>query len=136
MVHNSSGCDGTMVLGIGEHSDALAKQLEGGYTFNGDDYAQVVGQVNGKPFAQWQAEVSNVLRSNGKVAISLKGFDGATPEEQFMSAYKAGRGSDWKATQWEMGQVGVQVQMGNLDWGNITFYDGGGSVVNVPEPNW
>ena len=136
LVHNSSGCDGTMVLGIGEHSDALAKQLEGGYTFNGDDYAQVVGQVNGKPFAQWQVEVSNVLRSNGKVAISLKGFDGATPEEQFMSAYKAGRGSDWKATQWEMGQVGVQVQMGNLDWGNITFYDGGGSVVNVPEPNW
>jgi hypothetical protein len=123
-----------LVLGIGEHSDALAKDIEGAYTFNGDEYAQVIGQVNGKPYAQWQAEVSNVLRNNGKVAISLKGFDGANPSERLMNAYKAGRGNDWKATQWEMGQVGIQVQSGNLDWGNITFYGGDGGIVDVPKP--
>jgi hypothetical protein len=62
LVHNEN-C-GPMVLGIGQHSDALASKLPGGYTFNGDEYAQVVGQVNGKQIAQWQVEVNNVLRSN------------------------------------------------------------------------
>ncbi|NUS00004.1 MAG: hypothetical protein HOV67_32685 [Kribbellaceae bacterium] len=132
LVHNTQGC-GPMVLGIGQHSDALAADLEGGYTFNGPDYAQVVGQSGGKPIAQWQVEVSNVLRNNGKVAISLKGMDGATPAEQFMNAYKAGSGDEWRATEWEMRQVGIQVQMGNLDWGNITFY-GNDGVVAIPKP--
>jgi hypothetical protein len=115
---------------------AVAEKLDGGYTFNGAEYRQVVGQVGGTPIAQWQAEVTNVLRSNGRVAISLKGFDGANPAEQFALAYKAGRGGDWKATQWEMGRVGIEVQSGNLDWSNITFYNGAGKIVDVPEPNW
>jgi hypothetical protein len=131
LVHNDN-C-GPMVLGIGQHSEALASKLPGGYTFNGDEYAQVVGQVNGKPIARWRAEVNNVLRSNGKVAISLGGMDGATPGEQFMNAYNAGSGDNWRATEWEIYQVGRQVQRGNLDWDNITFYNGGGEV-NVPKP--
>lgn len=132
LVHNT-GC-GPMVLGIGEHSEALAGELEGGYTFNGPDYAQVIGQSGGKPIAQWQIEVTSVLRNNGKVAVSLKGMDGATPAEQFMNAYRAGSGDKWRATEWEMRQVGLQVQMENLDWGNITFYGNDGSIVNVPKP--
>jgi RHS repeat-associated protein len=132
LVHNEN-C-GPMVLGISQHSDALASKLPGGYTFNGDEYAQVVGQVNGKPIAQWQVEINNVLKSNGKVAISLGGMDGATPAEQFMNAYDAGSGDNWRATEWEMYQVGRQVQRGNLTWGNVTFYNGAGEVVNVPKP--
>ncbi len=111
-------------------------QLDGAYTFNGPDYAQVIGRVNGKPYAQWQASVTAVLRNNGKVAISLGGFDGATPAEQFMNAYRAGAGDDWTATQWEMQQVGRQVRLGNLDWSNVSFYDGEGNPVSIPEPQW
>ncbi|MEU1459088.1 ricin-type beta-trefoil lectin domain protein [Streptomyces sp. NPDC005727] len=127
---------GTMVLGIGEHSEALAKEIQGGYTFNGDAFREVVGRSNGKPIALWMTEVSNVLRNNGKVAVSLKGFDGDTPAEQFALAYKAWRSGDWAATQWEMGQIGLQIQMGNFEWRNITFYSKEGKVVNIPEPNW
>ncbi|WP_149179333.1 polymorphic toxin-type HINT domain-containing protein [Streptomyces sp. TRM49041] len=134
LVHNSN-C-GTMVLGINEHSEDLVRRLEDGYTFNGADYREVIGQVNGKPFAKWQAEVLNVLRGNRKVAISLKGFDGDTPQEQFLRAYHAGRGDNWRSTEWEMGQVGIQVQLGNIEWKNITFYDSNGKIVDVPEPNW
>ncbi|WP_394427256.1 polymorphic toxin-type HINT domain-containing protein [Streptomyces sp. SGAir0957] len=137
LVHNTNGCPtGTMVLGIGEHSEALAKELAGGYTFNGDAFAEIVGRVGGKPVALWMTEVSNVLRNNGKVAVSLKGFDGENPAEQYALAYKAWRSGDWAATQWEMGQIGLQIQLGNFEWRNITFYSKEGKVVNIPEPNW
>ncbi|AYG83312.1 hypothetical protein DWB77_05508 [Streptomyces hundungensis] len=81
-------------------------------------------------------EVSNVLRNNGKVAVSLKGFDGETAAEQYALAYKKWRSGDWAATQWEMGQIGLQIQMGNFEWRNITFYSKEGKVVEIPEPNW
>ncbi|MEU3856083.1 RICIN domain-containing protein [Streptomyces sp. NPDC028722] len=137
LVHNTNGCPtGTMVLGIGEHSEALAKEIQGGYTFNGDAFREVVGRSNGKPIALWMAEVSNVLRNNGKVAVSLKGFDGDTPAEQFALAYKAWRSGDWAATQWEMGQIGLQIQLENFEWRNITFYSKEGKIVNITEPNW
>ncbi|MET7457029.1 RICIN domain-containing protein [Streptomyces sp. NPDC005574] len=140
LVHNANGCPtGTMVLGIGSHSEALAKEIKEGYTFNGDAFAEVVGRVNGKPIALWMTEVSNVLRNNGKVAVTLKGFDGDTPAEQFALAYKAWRSGDWAATQWEMGQIGLQIQLGNFEWRNITFYSKEGKVVprdQMPEPNW
>ncbi|MFI6474843.1 ricin-type beta-trefoil lectin domain protein [Streptomyces sp. NPDC050516] len=136
----ASGCPtGTMVLGIGEHSEALAKEIQGGYTFNGDAFAAIVGRSNGKPIALWMTEVSNVLRNNGKVAVSLKGFDGGTPAEQYALAYKKWRSGDWAATQWEMGQIGLQIQMGNFEWRNIRFYDKEGKIVpekDMPEPNW
>ncbi|MFF4018365.1 RICIN domain-containing protein [Streptomyces sp. NPDC001843] len=137
LVHNTNGCPtGTMVLGIGDYSEALAKEIQGGYTFNGDAFREVVGRANGKPIALWMTEVSNVLRNNGKVAVSLKGFDGDSPAEQYELAYKAWRSGDWAATQWEMGQVGLQIQMGNFEWRNITFYSKEGKVVQIPEPNW
>ncbi|WP_405828921.1 RICIN domain-containing protein [Streptomyces sp. NBC_01176] len=140
LVHNADGCPtGTMVLGIGEHSDALAKEIEGGYTFNGDEFAEVVGRVNGRKIALWMTEVSNVLRNNGKVAVSLKGFDGATPAEQYARAYKVFLTGDWAATQWEMGQIGLHIQRGNLEWDKIIFYSKEGKVVpksEMPEPNW
>lgn len=137
LVHNTNACPtGTMVLGIGEHSEALAKEIQGGYTFNGDAFAEVVGKVNGKPIALWMTEVSNVLRNNGKVAVSLKGFDGDSPAEQYALAYKAWRSGDWAATQWEMGQIGLQIQLENFEWRNITFYSKEGQVVHIPEPNW
>ncbi|MFE0382944.1 RICIN domain-containing protein [Streptomyces bungoensis] len=137
LVHNTNGCPtGTMVLGIGEHSEALAKEIQGGYTFNGDAYREVVARSNGKPIALWMTEVSNVLRNNGKVAVSLKGFDGDTPAEQYALAYKAWRSGDWAATQWEMGQIGLQIQLGNFEWRNITFYSKEGKVVEISEPNW
>ncbi|MER0449585.1 hypothetical protein ABR738_34405 [Streptomyces sp. Edi4] len=81
-------------------------------------------------------EVSNVLRNNGKVAVSLKGFDGETAAEQYALAYKKWRSGDWAATQWEMGQIGLHIQMGNFEWRNITFYSKEGKVVDIPEPNW
>ncbi|MER5563873.1 ricin-type beta-trefoil lectin domain protein [Streptomyces sp. NPDC002506] len=131
------GCPtGTMVLGIGEHSEALAKEIAGGYTFNADIYREIVGRVGKAPVALWMTEVSNVLRNNGKVAVSLKGFDGNTPAEQFELAYKAYRSGNWAATQWEMGQIGLQVQLGNFTWGNIRFYSKEGKIVEIPEPNW
>ncbi|MEW2119189.1 ricin-type beta-trefoil lectin domain protein [Streptomyces sp. NPDC005474] len=140
LVHNTNGCPtGTMVLGIGRHSEALAKEIEGAYTFNGDAFAAEIGRVNGKPIALWMTEVSNVLRNNGKVAVSLKGFDGDTPAEQFALAYKKWRSGDWAATQWEMGQIGLQIQMGNFKWRNIKFYDKEGKAVpreQMPEPEW
>ncbi|WP_405821587.1 RICIN domain-containing protein [Streptomyces sp. NBC_01390] len=140
LVHNANGCPtGTMVLGIGRHSEALAKEIQGGYTFNGDAFAEVVGRVNGKPVALWMTEVSNVLRKNGAVAVSLKGFDGETPVEQFALAYKAWRSGNWAATQWEMGQIGLQIQLGNFKWSKLTFYDKEGKVVprdKMPEPDW
>ncbi|MGW2638682.1 RICIN domain-containing protein [Streptomyces sp. NPDC001348] len=137
LVHNTNGCPtGTMVLGIGDYSEALAKEIQGGYTFNGDAFREVVGRANGKPIALWMTEVSNVLRNNGKVAVSLRGFDGDSPAEQYELAYKAWRSGDWAATQWEMGQIGLQIQMGNFEWRNITFYSKEGKVVHIPEPNW
>ncbi|MET7380881.1 RICIN domain-containing protein [Streptomyces sp. NPDC005526] len=137
LVHNTNGCPtGTMVLGIGEHSEALAKEIQGGYTFNGNAFAEIVGRANGKPIALWMTEVSNVLRNNGKVAVSLKGFDGDTPAEQYALAYKAWRSGNWRATQWEMGQIGLQAQLENFEWRNITFYSKEGKVVDIPEPNW
>lgn len=42
-------------------------------------------------------------------------MDGA-PEEQFMNAYNAGSGDNWRATEWEMYQVGRQVQRSSLGW--------------------
>ncbi|CAL9672882.1 hypothetical protein SUDANB178_07592 [Streptomyces sp. enrichment culture] len=137
LVHNTNGCPtGTMVLGISEYSEALAKEIEGGYTFNGDAYRAVVGRSGGKPIALWMTEVSNVLRNNGKVAVSLKDFDGASPAEQYALAYKKWRSGDSAATEWEMGQIGLQIQTGNFEWRNITFYSKEGKIVSVPEPNW
>nr|BFD86907.1 hypothetical protein StreXyl84_63080 [Streptomyces sp. Xyl84] len=125
-----------MVLGIGEHSEALAKEIKGGYTFNDDAYAEGIGRSNGKPIALWMAEVSNVLRNNGMVAVSVKSFDGETPTEQYASAYKAWRSGDRAATQWEMGQIGLRIQLENFEWRNITFYSEEGKVVNIPGPDW
>jgi uncharacterized protein (DUF2235 family) len=75
-------------------------------------------------------EVSNVLRNNGKVEVSLKGFDGASPAEQYALAYKKWRSGDWAATQWEMGQIDLHIQMGNFEWRNITFYSKEGKIVS------
>ncbi|MET9647223.1 polymorphic toxin-type HINT domain-containing protein [Streptomyces syringium] len=133
LVHNSD-CK-RMVLGIGEHSEKLAKELEG-YTFNDPKYRKVIGQVNGIPYAEWMAEVEGVLRNNGKIAISLRGFKGKTPEEQFLNAYKAGGQPGWAATQWEMHQVGKHAYLGNLDWKHVDFYDGNGTKVRFDEPDW
>ncbi|MBO2460309.1 RHS repeat-associated core domain-containing protein [Actinomadura violacea] len=132
LVHNNVGCDGPLVLGIGKHSDALAVKV-GGHTFNGPEYAEIIGQVGGKPYAQWMANVTGSLKANSRVAVALDGFDGDDPSGKFMAAYKAGRGNDWRATEWEMGQIGSMVQRGYLDWENVTFYEGG-KVVDIPKP--
>lgn len=77
--------------------------------------------------------VQGAMRNNQQIAVALDDFTGATPEEKFMNAYNAGRGSNPFATQWEMGQLGSFVQRGYLDWSNVTFYEGG-NVVDVPKP--
>jgi hypothetical protein len=138
LVHNANGCK-TMVLGIEAHANELTGAVEGGYNFNGPKYSGVVGNVDGKPFTQWMSEVKMVLMNNGKVAVSLKGFDGDSYEDKFMRAYRAGIGDNWRATEWEMGQIGLYVQRGSLEWKNVTFYDETGKAIphdKFPEPKW
>jgi len=138
LVHNSNGCK-TMVLGLENHANELTEALEGGYNFNGDQYKGSVGNVNGIPFTQWMSEVKYVLMNNGKTAVSLKGFDGDSYEDKFMRAYRAGISGNWRATEWEMGQIGLYVQRGSLDWRNVTFYDENGKAIphaDFPEPKW
>ncbi|MFF7717151.1 hypothetical protein [Streptomyces sp. NPDC007988] len=77
--------------------------------------------------------------NNGKVAVSPKGFDGDRYHDKFMRAYRAGVGGDGRATEWEMGQIGMYVQRGSLEWKNITFYDETGKAIahaDFPEPMW
>ncbi|MFI5825393.1 hypothetical protein ACIA8I_41040 [Streptomyces rishiriensis] len=77
-----------MVLGTGQHSEALAKDIQGS-AFSGDEFRGVVGRPKRKPITLWKTEVSNVSRGNGKVEVSLKDFGGDTPAEQYALACKA-----------------------------------------------
>lgn len=119
----TNGGRGPLVLGIGPHADALAHELSG-YNYNGPDYDKVTAQIKGVPWTQWMFNVRNDLRNNSTVAVSLNGFDGDDPYDMFMQAYNAGRRPGWRATEWEMAQIGEMVQKKSLDWDNITFYCG------------
>lgn len=110
-----------------------------GYTYNGREYEEIIGKVGKEDFAKWQAGVLDDLRSNRPIVISLRGFDGENPLDQFMKAYTAGGVAGWRATEWEMNKVGLHVQLGNLNWNKITFYDNNGKVIpkeKFPEPEW
>ncbi|WP_406400670.1 polymorphic toxin type 27 domain-containing protein [Streptomyces uncialis] len=84
----------------------------------------------------WEAEVRSAAHNpTVRLHVSLDGFRGANPGEQFSSAYKNGSGSNWFATEREMCHVGKAVRVGDRSWDSITFYRGG-SVVRVPRPGF
>jgi hypothetical protein len=53
-------CDGPMVIGVNAFSEELAGKIPGAYTFNDPSLKRVIGTVNGQPFAEWQAMVTDV----------------------------------------------------------------------------
>jgi len=120
---------GPLVLGIKRFSDPLANDL-GGYTLNAPEYnVEMQGGL-----MRWDYEARKVFSNNGNVAVSLGGFRGSDPSDQFMQAFEAGQGDSGFATEIEMYQLGYHVKRGYLDWGNVTFYDAGGIKVTIPEP--
>ncbi|MEU8350809.1 DUF6531 domain-containing protein [Streptomyces sp. NPDC048845] len=128
-----------LVLGIHDPCEKLAKAIEGAVTFNHPRFAQVVGDGPFGPIAQWQSEVTAMLRNNSKVAVALDEFKHADVGDfakAYESAFKAGAPTALpRATEWEMHQLGRHVMRGNLEWSNVTFYHKG-SPVTVAEPNW
>ncbi|RDG40027.1 hypothetical protein DVH02_00425 [Streptomyces corynorhini] len=122
LVHNSGGCPTDVALGL--RKNGLRGFAEGkGYTHYLDSEI-------------WEAEVRAAAHnSNIKLHVSLDGFRGANPGEQFSNAYRNGSGSNWFATEREMYHVGKSVRVGDRSWGSVTFYRGG-SVVQVPKPGF
>jgi RHS repeat-associated protein len=117
LVHNCGGnvALGTRAHGLREFADS------NGYTHYLDSTA-------------WQADVRAAVNDPSvHLHIQLDGFDGATPADKFMNAYRNGMGDNWYATEWEMYKTGLAVRLGNRTWGSITFYEGG-KMVNFPQP--
>ncbi len=135
LVHNSE-CK-VLVLGVREHVGEATTNLKG-YNFMDPKYERVEAYLpGGVPFTGWMSGVTNVLRSNGKIAVSLKGFDppSGTYQQKFNQAVANGQGSNWRSTEWEMAQIAKYHARGDLDWDNVTFYDDLGNVVKIDPPN-
>ncbi|MGW3644952.1 ricin-type beta-trefoil lectin domain protein [Streptomyces sp. NPDC000878] len=147
LVHNCS----SVVLGVEEHSDALAAKLRAAgdanaQTFNGPAY----GGVNSAGVPQWMSGVmSGVADENVTLSITLDGMPGAggTPaaiSDAFGVAVRRGRqfgigpGQELPGpgagTAWEMSVVERQVRMGNRSWDSIEWYSGGERVLDVMNP--
>jgi len=133
LVHNSE-CK-VLVLGVNEHVGDATKDLNG-YNFMDEKYKEVQAYLpEGAPYTRWMSEVENVMRSNGKIAVSLKGFKGTTYQERFDLAVANGQpGMPWRATEWEMAQIAKYHKRGVLDWDNVKFYDDNGIRVDIDPP--
>ncbi|MCX4745893.1 DUF6531 domain-containing protein [Kitasatospora sp. NBC_01287] len=148
---DSCGPDGEhVVLGVGEHSDALAGALRdagdaGAHTFNDSNF----GDIGEGGIPEW---MHGVMRAAGspdtRLSITLDGLPGATPEEAFQNAYIRGVGAGLKGaaqggygTAWEMSVVGRNAYFNSVDsdlgrsWSSIQFY-WRGAPADVQEPNW
>jgi RHS repeat-associated protein len=150
LVHNTCGPDDHVVLGVGKHSDALAKSLRGSgdagaHTFNDSTFGDV-GE-NGLP--EWMNGVMSAASSPAsRLSVILDGLPGDSAEMAFQNAYVRGvqaglKGAtlDGYGTAWEMSQVGRNAYMNGLDselgrpWSSIQFY-WRGAQADVAEPNW
>ncbi|WP_079184308.1 polymorphic toxin type 27 domain-containing protein [Streptomyces uncialis] len=109
LVHNSGGCPTDVALGL--RKNGLRGFADGkGYTHYLDSDI-------------WEVEVRSAAHNpNVRLHVSLDGFRGANPGEQFSSAYKSGSGSNWFATEREMYHVGKAVRVGDRSWDSVTFY--------------
>ncbi|WCN01634.1 polymorphic toxin-type HINT domain-containing protein [Streptomyces sp. M92] len=134
LVHNSE-CK-VLVLGVNEHVQDETTRLNG-YNFMDPKLQETVGNLpDGTPYAMWMAEVENVMRNNGKIAVSLKGFDppGASYQEKFDLALQHVKEGNWRSTEWEMSRLVHHHRLENLDWDNITFYDDNGLSIKIDPP--
>ncbi|MFJ9470423.1 putative T7SS-secreted protein [Streptomyces caniferus] len=84
----------------------------------------------------WRSKVLDAIKDNSvKIHVNMKGFAGG-----FEGMAKRGLGHEKgiapHATEEEMGWIARAVKHGHRDWGTIKFYDSGGNVIAVPEPDW
>lgn len=84
----------------------------------------------------WRSKVLDAIKDNSvKIHVNMKGFSGG-----FEGMAKRGLGHEKgiapHATEEEMGWIARAVKHGHRDWGTIKFYDSGGNVIAVPEPDW
>ncbi|MEU8782073.1 putative T7SS-secreted protein [Streptomyces sp. NPDC048637] len=84
----------------------------------------------------WRSHVLDAIKDNSvKIHVNMKGFSGG-----FEGMAKRGLGHEKgiapHATEEEMGWIARAVKHGHRDWGTIKFYDSGGNIVAVPEPDW
>ncbi|MER5748595.1 polymorphic toxin-type HINT domain-containing protein [Streptomyces sp. NPDC002088] len=134
LVHNSE-CK-VLVLGVTEHIGDATTELKG-YHFMDEKYKAVEAYLpGGIPYTRWMSEVEGVMRENGKIAVSLKGFDPPTGtyQQKFELAVTNGQGTNWKSTEWEMAQIVKYNKRGNLDWDHVKFYDDNGIEVKIDPP--
>ncbi|WP_229911038.1 polymorphic toxin type 27 domain-containing protein, partial [Streptomyces aurantiogriseus] len=145
LVHN---CD-HVVLGVGKHSDALARKI-GGRTFNkgfnpDNDYDKPHPDGDGAP--EWMVGVSNAIRDkNTRLSISLDGIDGAESGDHalsmllergiptFRKGWKEGVKSGYQ-TAWEIGNVRMAVITGQRKYDSIEWYWKGRSYTPT-RPDW
>jgi hypothetical protein len=147
LVHNC----GSVVLGVEEHSDALAAQLRGAgdagaHTFNGPDY----GGRDSAGVPAWMSGVMDSVRDESvTLSITLDGMPGAGSTAEgisaaFSRAVRQGRGfgigpgqslpGPGNGTAWEMSVVERSVRMGNRSWESIRWYSGGVRISGVANP--
>ncbi|MEU7401653.1 polymorphic toxin-type HINT domain-containing protein, partial [Streptomyces sp. NPDC044948] len=134
LVHNSE-CK-VLVLGVKEHVESETTRLNG-YNFMDPKLEEVVGTLpDGTPYTAWMAEVENVMRQNGKISVSLKGFDppGGSYQEKFDLALKQVEEGKWRSTEWEMSRLVFHNRVGNLDWDNITWWGDKGEKITIDAP--
>ncbi|MCZ4119248.1 polymorphic toxin-type HINT domain-containing protein [Streptomyces sp. H39-S7] len=141
LVHNT--CQDSVVLGVGDHSNALASSRRAAgdssaHTFNDGNYGDV--SENGLP--GWMNGVQEAVRnSNTRLTVSLDGLPGATPAEAFANAYTRGVQGGMKmatessyGTSWEMSVIGRNVVLGNRSWDSINWYwNGMPATMHVPD---
>ncbi len=140
LVHN---CGDSVVLGVGEHSDALAASRRSAgdsaaHTFNDSNYGDVA--ENGLP--AWMNGVQDAVGSSStRLTVTLDGLPGATPSEAFANAYIRGvKGGLSMATRsgygtaWEMSVIGRNVMLGNRSWDSISWYwNGLPATMHMPD---
>ncbi|MER7489160.1 polymorphic toxin-type HINT domain-containing protein [Streptomyces sp. NPDC126497] len=140
LVHN---CGDSVVLGVGEHSDALADSRRAAgdsaaHTFNDGNYGDVA--ENGLP--GWMNGVQEAVGNPGtRLTVTLDGLPGATPAEAFANAYIRGvQGGLSMATKsgygtaWEMSVIGRNVMLGNRSWDSINWYwNGLPATMHMPD---
>ncbi|MFC4015364.1 polymorphic toxin type 27 domain-containing protein [Nonomuraea purpurea] len=141
-----------LVLGIGQHSDALARQLGGSaFTLNKKGLGLPTPNGDGRPI--WMSAVTRGMGDDGvRLSVSLDGVyvDDAmktlakTPDEAVTSLLaRADRvpAGDWRTvadpannlgTAWEMSELRRAHRLGKRDWNAVDFYmTQGGEVVRV-----
>ncbi|SNX62823.1 RHS repeat-associated protein [Streptomyces sp. TLI_55] len=142
LVHNSN-CPDSVVLGVGDHSDSLAKKRRSAgdsnaHTFNDSNFGEVA--ENGLP--AWMNGVQEAVgNSSTRLTVTLDGLPGDTPAEAFVNAYIRGAQGGLKmatqsgyGTAWEMSVIGRNVMLGNRSWDSINWYwNGMPATMHIPD---